>query len=57
MVGFPEGDPFHQVEKYRARVELNQLKNPEAFRQVYEDILKVHGSSADTWVELITFER
>jgi len=53
----PEGDPFHQIEKYRARLHLNSLKNYPAFKAIFEEILKTRGSSVETWLELISAER
>jgi len=54
---FPEGDPYHQIERYKGRFCGFFLKDMESVRTIYDDVLKTSGSSVDIWLEYIGFER
>nr|XP_006821088.1 PREDICTED: squamous cell carcinoma antigen recognized by T-cells 3-like [Saccoglossus kowalevskii] len=52
-----EADPTCSLHKYWATIEAKHLKNKQAARELWDEVVSVHGKEAQTWLEYINFER
>jgi len=54
---FVGGDPYFQIERYRAKLEIFTFQNYQNGKKIYEDILNSNSTIVEIWLEYINFER